>query len=113
MTIRFDLNAVELACAKMKGHIKTTNVPADLSLKPLQIMTREAAIAIFIFRKEDWNSYCNHVQWQEQEYWKKDGVVEEGMDKLIIQVEEYNNGSSSSHFKNETDSNHTDSEKLD
>jgi hypothetical protein len=69
-----ELNAIELAWANVKHLIRENNTASDLSLKVLEKKTRAAVGQV---TAEDWAGYCNHVVCLEQDYWEKDGLMED------------------------------------
>lgn len=38
--------------------------------------------------EDDWAGYCQHIRKLENEYWIRDGLMENFVDNLIIQVNE-------------------------
>lgn len=76
-----DLNAIELAWAKMKRVIRDNNVTGDLSLKSLNNLTN---VAVQSISADDWAGYEQHVIKIEDFYWEKDGVTSDIIDSIII-----------------------------
>ncbi|XP_046980937.1 calsequestrin-2-like [Schistocerca americana] len=37
--------------------------------------------------QDDWSAYCLHVEKLEREYWVKDGVMEDIIDAIVINLE--------------------------
>lgn len=56
---------------------------------------------------EMWKKYCDHVQHIEQEYWVKDGIMENAVDELVIRLGDEDDDSSSS---SSSDSSYADSD---
>jgi hypothetical protein len=67
-----DLNAIELAWAKIKRIVTEHNVTADLSLKKL---LQTAHDAIGQVNQEDWEGFCQHIESLEKQYWEMDDIV--------------------------------------
>lgn len=76
-----DLNAIELAWAKIKRIFREHNVTGDMSAANLHKHTVDAFSSV---TSEDWEGYCKKVQEVEQEYWRQDGVMETAVDEIII-----------------------------
>lgn len=101
-----DLNAIELAWSKIKRLIKDQNIKGDFSLKLLKEKAEEAIEAV---SERDWQGYCNHVKSIEEDYWEKDGVLEEEMEQFVIQLSDQENSSDS---EGEPDDINIDDEEL-
>lgn len=78
-----DLSAIELAWSKLKYFIRSHNTAGDFSLTRLQQILSEGLAAI---TPEDWSSYSRHVINIESEYWQKDGILEDAIDRIIVSV---------------------------
>jgi hypothetical protein len=83
-----ELYAIKLVWAKVKHLIRENNTASDLSLKVLEEKTRAAVGQV---TAEDWTGYCNHVVRLEQDYWEKDGLMEDTIDSFIIHLGEDSN----------------------
>lgn len=78
-----ELNAIELAWAKIKRVIREHNITGDLSLTKLQEVTRNAVMSV---TPSDWEGYTNHVKRLEDEFWQKDGLIADTVDRIIISL---------------------------
>lgn len=78
-----DLNAIEYVWASVKLYIKERNVTGDLSLQNLQSLLKDALSKV---DKDEWAEHCKHVEEIEDDYWKKDGLIEELVDDCVIEV---------------------------
>lgn len=98
-----ELNAVELAWAKIKRLVREKNTTGDLSLKMLTELTESAISSV---TKQDWEGYCKHVEKEEEQYWKKDCILPDLVDSIIINL---GGTSSDSDSDNDSDNSSTDS----
>lgn len=78
-----DLNPIELAWAKMKRKIKEENITGDLSLTKLEEATKNAIDSI---TKIDWEGFTSHTLKVEQDYWIKDSIMEDTVDRFVIEL---------------------------
>jgi hypothetical protein len=78
-----DLNPIELAWAKIKRIVWEHNVTADLSLQKL---LQTAHDAIGQVNQEDWEGFCQHVEFLEKQCWEMDGIVPDVIDSIVINV---------------------------
>ncbi|XP_046687431.1 uncharacterized protein LOC124373082 [Homalodisca vitripennis] len=78
-----ELNPIELAWAKIKRVVKGNNIRGDLSLTKLEEATREAQSSV---SKIDWEGFTNHTLKLEQHYWEQDGLMEDAIDKFVIEL---------------------------
>jgi hypothetical protein len=99
-----ELNAIELAWAKVKNTVRENNITGDLSLSKLQLATQEAINGV---TKEDWIGYCSHVQKVENEFWEKDRVLENAVDSLVVSLE---SDSTDSNTSDDSSSSETESD---
>ncbi|KAI5635309.1 hypothetical protein NE865_12001 [Phthorimaea operculella] len=77
-----DLNPVELAWVKVKSIVKKLNVETKLSLPKLQEVTE---LAISQVTDEDWRSFDYRVTVLEEEYWERDRLMDDAVDKFVIE----------------------------
>jgi len=76
-----ELNPIELAWASVKGYIAKHN--KNYNLKEIEELTPEG------FRhttKEMWRKFCRHVVDVENEYIKKDGILEDAVEEMTFTV---------------------------
>ncbi|XP_063237876.1 uncharacterized protein LOC134539624 [Bacillus rossius redtenbacheri] len=78
-----ELNAIELAWAKLKRLVRENNTTGELSLQSLQIQTTQAMNSITC---SDWEGYCQHVQNTEDKYCKKDHLMDDIQDEFVITI---------------------------
>lgn len=67
----------------LKLYVREHNVTGDLSLKKLQEVTESAIQSI---TPTDWDGYVTHVKKLEEDFWKKDGLLEDVVDNFVISV---------------------------
>lgn len=80
-----EFNPIELAWAKVKRLIREQNITADMSLKKLEVATREA---IHNVTKDDWMGYCQHVVKVEDSFFEKDGIIDDVVDRIVVSLDE-------------------------
>jgi len=76
-----DLSPIELAWTAVKRFIQGNNVGAEFSLNRLRDLT-DAAISLVT--KHDWKRYCHHVKTIEEAYYKKDGILSDVVERIVI-----------------------------
>ncbi|PSN30179.1 hypothetical protein C0J52_27589 [Blattella germanica] len=79
-----ELNAIELAWAKLKNFVRSKNVGGDINMTRLRKIVLEGLNQI---TTEDWMGYCSHVQKIEEEHWERDGIVENALESIIIDLD--------------------------
>ena len=78
-----DLNPIELAWRKVKDFVRSNNTTGDMSLSRLHELVQRGIASV---SKDDWAVFCNHVKSIEDAYWEKDGLVENAVDEMIINL---------------------------
>lgn len=76
-----DLNPIELAWAKIKYNFREHNVTGDMSKERLESLVKSAFLSV---TAQDWEGYCKKVHQQEEEYWRRDGIMEIAIDEVVI-----------------------------
>ncbi|XP_055932774.1 uncharacterized protein LOC129962803 [Argiope bruennichi] len=79
-----DLNAIEFVWSSLKRIIKEQNVTGDLSLDNLKSLLQTAITEV---TSEEWAAHCKHVEKLENNYWEKDGLLEDLVDELSFQID--------------------------
>jgi hypothetical protein len=79
----YDLNAIELAWAKVKNHVRDANTEGNVTLKKLKELTEDAFKTV---TKQDWVGYCSHVRKLKLQHWEKDGIVSVVIDEIVISL---------------------------
>jgi hypothetical protein len=54
----------------------------DLSLQKLQV-TKDA---VALLTKEDWEEFCIHTETVESQYWERDGILPDVIDRVVINL---------------------------
>ncbi|KAF8764364.1 hypothetical protein HNY73_022443 [Argiope bruennichi] len=67
----------------IKRLIKERNITGDLSLENLQNLLCDALGGV---SSKEWEAHCRHVEKLENSYWEKDGILEEVVDELVVQI---------------------------
>ena len=75
-----ELNPIELAWASVKGYVAEQN--RDYTLAEVERLTPEG----FKHTTEMWRHFCRHVVDVENDYFAKDGIVEDAVEEMIIAV---------------------------
>ena len=78
-----NFNPIELIWGRAKNYVAKRNITfmnADVHALFLEAINK--------VRAEDWSSACEHVKKEEQFYREKEGIIDEVMDRFIINLEE-------------------------
>jgi hypothetical protein len=67
----------------MKRKIKEENITGDLSLTKLEEATKNAILSI---SKIDWEGFTSHTLKIEQDYRIKDSIMEDAVDRFVIEL---------------------------
>ncbi|KAJ9595987.1 hypothetical protein L9F63_012808 [Diploptera punctata] len=94
-----DLNPIELIWGDVKQWVGSKNV--SFKIKDVEMLCRERFKEI---GKKEWENVCNKVEENEHEYWEKDGIMEERIEKIIIE----DNGMESSDEESEHETDQTE-----
>ena len=77
------LNPIELAWASVKGYVAKNN--SNYNLTSIQQLVPEG----FIHTTPDmWKNFCKHVKEIEEQYIEKDGIVEDTLEEMVIELGE-------------------------
>lgn len=98
-----DLNAIEFVWANVKQHVRSKNTSGNMSLGALNELVLEALTSV---SSTLWKKYTDHVKNIEKEYWEKDGITEDAIDEIIINLGEDSDDESSSSSLDEEESTH-------
>jgi hypothetical protein len=98
-----DLNPTELAWANIKHYGRSHNMTGDMSLKRLEERVWEGLNRV---TANNWSGFCQCVISFENEYWVKDGVMDDTIDSSVINL-----GTSESDDEDSELSNHAKSEE--
>lgn len=77
-----ELNPIELAWARIKYLIRSSNTTGELSITRLKDVTNEAIASV---TGDEWKKFCQHVIGIEDMYWETDRLIEE-IEPIIINV---------------------------
>ena len=78
-----ELNPIELAWASVKGYVAKNN--SNYNLTSIQRLVPEG----FIHTTPDmWKNFCKHVKEIEEQYIEKDGIVEDTLEEMVIELGE-------------------------
>jgi hypothetical protein len=98
-----DLDPIELAWANIKHYVRYHNMTGAMSLKRLEELVREGLNRV---TTNDWSGFFQLVISFKNEYWVKDGVVEDEIDSFVINL-----GTSESDDEDIESNNHDKSEE--
>ena len=76
-----ELNPIELAWSVVKGYVAKHN--QKFTLKEVEALVPQAINTI---TPAMWKKFCDHTEKVEEEYWKKDGLVEDIVEEILIHV---------------------------
>jgi hypothetical protein len=78
-----DLNHIELAWAKIRRIVRENNVTGDLNLQKSRQVMKDA---VALVTKEDWEGFCTHTETVESQYWERDGILPNVIDRIVINL---------------------------
>lgn len=99
-----DLNAIEFVWSSVKRLVKERNVTGDSSLDNLKLLLQTAITEV---TSTEWAAHCKHVENVENNYWEKDGLLEDLVEELSFQI------NSSDSDSEDTETCESDSEDFD
>ena len=82
----------------------------DLSLENLKLLLNQTFTKV---TANEWASYCKYVEKKENEYWEKDGLAKDIVDKLFIKVGESSDSETGSALSDGSESEFYDIRPLD
>ena len=78
-----ELNPIELAWSVVKGYVAKHN--KKFTLSEIEELVPEGISQV---TPQMWKKFCDHTMKVEEEYWKKDGLVEDVVEEILINVGE-------------------------
>ncbi|PSN52525.1 hypothetical protein C0J52_14325, partial [Blattella germanica] len=75
-----DLNPIELIWNLLKEKVKT-RITSSVSLSSLKEISEQALNEI---PKEDWKKVCDHVKKIADDYWRRDALLEDEIERIVI-----------------------------
>lgn len=97
-----EFNPIELIWSQVKGYVAANNT--TFTLAGVEKLLPES---INLVTQDKWLRACAHVEKIEEEFWKRDGLIDASLDELIISL-----GSDSSNESDASDSNMSGVEEL-
>lgn len=76
-----DFSPTELVLAAVECFITDNNVGVEFSLNQLRDLTD---VRVSSVTKHDWKHYCHHVKTTEDAYYKKECMISEVIDRIVI-----------------------------
>ena len=76
-----ELNPIELAWSVVKGYVAKNN--KKFTLKEIETLVPEGIKAV---TPALWKKFCEHTEKVEDEYWERDGLVEDVVEEIMINV---------------------------
>lgn len=95
-----DLNPIELIWANVKNYVARHNT--TWKMKDVAALCEQAVQSVTV---QNWKDAIAHCEKLEEEYWKRDGIIEETVGELIISL-----GESDSDSNSDSDSENEESE---
>ena len=93
-----EFNPIELAWSVVKRHCRTQH--KSFTLKEIEDLVPNGFEQV---TPAMWSNFCDHVKKVEDEYWEKDGLIEDALEEFVIRLSE-------SDFDSSTDDNDTDTD---
>ena len=78
------LNAIEMVWAQMKGKVRRQNVYSESPDAEIELIKA----AFHSITPENWGNYIDHVEKEEEAFRKRDGVIEEEIEPVIIALDD-------------------------
>jgi hypothetical protein len=78
-----ELNPIELAWSVVKNYCRKHN--KTFTLKDIEELV---PLGFAEVTPDMWTNFCSHVKKVEDEYWEKDGLIEDAMEEFVIQLSE-------------------------
>ena len=94
-----ELNPIELAWAVVKDYCRKNN--QLFTLKGIKDLIPNGLLQA---TPEMWKRFCDHVEKVEDEYWEKDGLLEDAVEELVIEVSDSEDDDESSDSDSDSDS---------
>ena len=83
LPVAHQLNPIELAWSVVKGYVAKHN--KKFTLKEIEELVPQGISQV---TPQMWKKFCDHTVKVEEEYWKKDGLVEDIVEEILITVGE-------------------------
>ena len=77
-----ELNSMKLVWSKVKEYLRLHNTTFKLADLEKLVLPAFQSVS-----KDMWKNFCRHAKKQEDEFWKKDGFIEEAVDQFIVNLE--------------------------
>ena len=76
-----ELNPIELVWSKVKGYMRKNNV--TFKLVDLERLVPAAFDSV---TPDMWRNFCSHARKEEENFWKKDGMLEDAVDQVLVDL---------------------------
>ncbi|XP_046981561.1 uncharacterized protein LOC124550863 [Schistocerca americana] len=102
-----NLSAMELAWAKVKRLFRELSVTGDLLNDDLLQLVSETLLLV---TADDWEGYCTNKQQLEEDYWRRDAVVEHAIEDIMINTAESDSSDDNKDLCTDDEYNESDSD---